>query len=194
MKLLMHTCCAPCSVYCIDKLRQQNIEPTVYWYNPNIHPYKEYEARRDCLKEYTKSINVQAIFEEDYGLQEFCRNTINDLQNRCTNYCYIVRLKKTIEYAKQNGYDTFTSTLFVSPYQKHEELKKICENLSQKHKIKFLYIDFREGFKQGQAKARELGLYMQKYCGCIFSEEDRYRKQIKDMLTATSTSKNDKKL
>ena len=174
MKLLMHTCCAPCSVYCIDRLRKEGIEPTVYWYNPNIHPYKEYEARRKCLREYTKSVNVNAIFEEDYGLKEFCKNTINDLENRCTNYCYKVRLEKTVQYAKQNGYDTFTSTLFVSPYQKHEELKKICEELAEKYDMKFLYIDFRVGFREGQAKARELGLYMQKYCGCIFSEEMRY--------------------
>lgn len=170
MKLLLHTCCAPCSVYCIDYLRNQNIEPTVYWYNPNIHPYTEYKARRDCLKEYTKSINVEAIFEEEYGLKSFCQNVINNLENRCTDYCYRVRIEKTIQYAKQHGYDTFTSTLFVSPYQKHEKLKQICEELAQKHNINFLYIDFRPGFRQGQAKARELGLYMQKYCGCIFSE------------------------
>lgn len=170
MKLLMHTCCAPCSVYCIDRLREEGIEPTVYWYNPNIHPYKEYEARRDCLKEYTKSVNVNAIFEEDYGLKEFCKNVIDDLGNRCVNYCYRVRLEKTVQFAKQNGYDTFTSTLFVSPYQKHEELKKVCEELAERYNIKFLYIDFRVGFREGQTKARELGLYMQKYCGCIFSE------------------------
>ena len=170
MKLLMHTCCAPCSVYCIDRLRKEGIEPTVYWYNPNIHPYKEYEARRDCLKEYTKSINVEAIFEEEYGLREFCKNVIGDLNNRCTNYCYKVRLEKTVIYAKQNGYDTFTTTLFVSPYQKHEEIKRICEELAKKYDINFLYIDFRVGFREGQAKARDLGLYMQKYCGCIFSE------------------------
>ena len=80
MKLLLHTCCAPCSVYCIDELRSENIEPTVYWFNPNIHPYMEYKARRDCLKEYTKSIGVNAIFEENYGLKEFCKNVINDLE------------------------------------------------------------------------------------------------------------------
>ena len=77
MNLLLHTCCAPCSVYCIDSLRKENIEPTVYWYNPNIHPYMEYKARRDCLKEYTKSIEINAIFEEDYGLDEFCKNVSN---------------------------------------------------------------------------------------------------------------------
>ena len=174
MKLLMHTCCAPCSVYCIDSLREEGIEPTVYWYNPNIHPYTEYKARRDCLKEYTKSIGVEAIFEEDYGLDEFCKNVISDLKNRCINYCYKVRLEKTVKYAKEHGYDAFTSTLFVSIYQKHEELKKICEELSKKYEIKFLYRDFRVGFREGQAKARELGLYMQKYCGCVFSEEMRY--------------------
>ena len=127
MKLLLHTCCAPCSVYCIEKLRSEGIEPTVYWYNPNIHPYMEYKARRDCLKEYTKSINVEAIFHENYGLDEFC-----------------------------------------------DGIKQIAEELAQKYNIEFVYRDFREGFREGQAKARELGLYMQKYCGCIFSEEDRY--------------------
>ena len=108
MKLLMHTCCAPCSVYCIDTLRKEGIEPTLYWYNPNIHPYTEYKARRDCLKEYANSINVQAIFEEDYGLDEFCREAVKDLKARCTNYCYPVRLRKTFEYAKENGYETVT--------------------------------------------------------------------------------------
>ena len=178
MKLLMHTCCAPCSVYCIDSLRKEGIEPTVYWYNPNIHPYMEYKARRDCLKEYTTSIGVNAIFEENYGLDEFCKNVICDLKNRCVNYCYRVRIEQTAKYAKENGYDTITTTLLVSPYQKHEELKAVCEEIATKYGLKFLYRDFRIGFRDGQAKAREIGLYMQKYCGCIFSEEDRYRKKI----------------
>lgn len=174
MKLLMHTCCAPCSVYCIDSLRSEGIEPTVYWYNPNIHPYMEYKARRDCLKEYTQSIGVQAIFEEEYGLDEFCKNVIRNLKTRCTDYCYRVRLEQTAKYAKEHGFDTITTTLFVSPYQKHEELKQIAEEIAKKYELNFLYRDFRVGFREGQAKARELGLYMQKYCGCIFSEEMRY--------------------
>jgi len=174
MKLLMHTCCAPCSVYCIDSLRNEGIEPTLYWYNPNIHPYMEYKQRRDTLNEYAKSIDVQAIYEDEYGLKKFCKNVIDDLSNRCSNYCYKVRLEQTVKYAKENGYDTFTTTLFVSPYQNHEELKKICEELAKEYNINFLYRDFRVGFRQGQSKARELGLYMQKYCGCVFSEEERY--------------------
>ena len=174
MKLLLHTCCAPCSVYCIDELRSENIEPTVYWFNPNIHPYMEYKARRDCLKEYTKSIGINVIFEENYGLKEFCKNVIEDLQNRCINYCYKVRLEQTAKYAKENGYDSFSTTLLVSPYQNHEALKQVGEELAKKYGLEFVYRDFRVGFREGQAKARELGLYMQKYCGCVFSEEIRY--------------------
>ena len=174
MKLLMHTCCAPCSVYCIDTLREEGIEPTIYWYNPNIHPYMEYKARRDTLKEYAESLNLNAIFEEDYGLDDFCKNVVGDLQNRCKNYCYPVRLRKTFEYAKENGYDAVTTTLLYSIYQNHDFIKEYMEKLSEEFGIEFLYRDFRVGFREGQNKARELGLYMQKYCGCIFSEEMRY--------------------
>ena len=174
MKLLLHTCCAPCSVYCIKSLRKEGIEPVVYWFNPNIHPYVEYKTRRDTLKEYTASIGVQAIFDENYGLKDFCKNVINDLENRCVKYCYRVRLEQTAKYAKENGYDTFSTTLLISPYQNHEALKKIGEEMAEKYGLIFLYRDFRPGFRQGQAEARELGLYMQKYCGCIFSEESRY--------------------
>ncbi len=172
MKLLMHTCCAPCSVYCIDSLRSEGIEPTVYWYNPNIHPYTEYKARRDCLKEYTASINVNAIFEEDYGLKNFCKNVIGNLETRCTDYCYLVRLEQTAKYAKEHGYDTITTTLLVSPYQKHDELKKIAEEIAKKYGLDFLYRDFRVGFREGQSKAREIGLYMQKYCRLYFLRGD----------------------
>lgn len=186
MKLLMHTCCAPCSVYCIDSLREEGIEPTIYWYNPNIHPYMEYKTRRDCLKEYTKSIEIEAIFEEEYGLDKFCENVIGDLKNRCSNYCYKVRLEQTAKYAKEKGYDTFTTTLLVSPYQKHEELKQMGEQIAKQYGLQFLYRDFRIGFREGQTKARELGLYMQKYCGCVFSEEMRYYNRNSIQARATN--------
>jgi predicted adenine nucleotide alpha hydrolase (AANH) superfamily ATPase len=136
----------------------------------------EYKARRDTLKEYTQLIQIDAIFEENYGLKEFCKNVINNLENRCAKYCYRVRLEQTAKYAKENGYDAFTTTLLVSPYQNHELLINVAEEMAEKYGIKFLYRDFRIGFREGQAKARELGLYMQKYCGCVFSEEERYLK------------------
>ena len=178
----MHTCCAPCSIYCIDSLRSEGIEPTLFWYNPNIHPYIEYKTRRDCLKEYAKNINVKLILKEEYGLDDFCYSVSSDIKNRCINYCYPKRLGETVRFAAEHGYDAFTTTLLVSPYQKHDELKKICERFAEDFGVDFLYRDFRPGFYDGQSKARELGLYRQKYCGCIFSEEDRYRKQIEQDL------------
>lgn len=174
MKLLMHTCCAPCSVYCIDTLRKEGIEPTLLWYNPNIHPYTEYVLRRDCLKEYSKKIGVNAIFEDEYGLEPFCKEVINDVKTRCIKYCYPIRLCHTFEYAKEHGYDTVTTTLLYSIYQKHDYIKHLMEKYSEEYGIKFLYKDFRVGYWEGHQKAHELGLYMQKYCGCIFSEEMRY--------------------
>ena len=183
MKLLMHACCAPCSVYCVDKLRSMDIEPTLFWYNPNIHPYTEYKARRDCLKEYAKMMNLEAIIEDKYGLDEFCKNVVEDLDNRCVNYCYPIRLRKLFEYAKEKGYDTVTTTLLYSIYQNHNFIKAYCEKLSKEYDVDFLYIDFRYGFWEGHDKAKELGLYMQKYCGCVFSEEDRYVKKKKDNLS-----------
>ena len=183
MKLLMHTCCAPCSVYCIDELRAEGIEPTLYWYNPNIHPYTEYKLRKEALKEYSEKINVKLIIDDEYGLDTFCKNIINDLDGRCIKYCYPVRLRKTFEYAKENGFDTVSTTLLYSIYQNHEYIKSICEKLSKEYGIDFLYRDFRLGFWEGHDKAIREGIYMQKYCGCIFSEEDRYLKKKKDNLS-----------
>ena len=195
MKLLLHTCCAPCSVYCIDSLAEEEIKPVVYWYNPNIHPYTEYKARRDCLKEYTKQIGIESIFEEEYGLVPFCEVAVQDLENRCGNYCYPVRLAKTAKYAKEHGYDAFSTTLLVSPYQKHELICEIAEKIAKQYNIPFFYRDFRVGFREGQAKAREIGLYMQKYCGCIFSEEIRYynpNKEKPDIPTDLKIDKEEK--
>ena len=85
-------------------------------------------------------------------------------------FCYYSRLERTVKYAKENGYDAFTTTLLVSPYQKHELIIKIANELAKEYGVEFIYIDFREGFRIGQQMARDAGIYMQKYCGCIYSE------------------------
>ena len=180
-KTLMHTCCAPCSVSCIKLLRSQRIEPVSYWFNPNIHPYMEYKARRDTLMSYAPTIGMELIVQEDYGLREFCRAVAEDIDHRC-GHCYTVRMEQTARYAAENGFDSFTTTLLVSPYQQHEHIAETAERMAQRYGVKFLYRDFRLGFRDGQAEARELGFYMQKYCGCVFSEEERYGSKIeKDM-------------
>ncbi len=182
MRLLLHSCCAPCSVYCVDSLRKEGIEPTLFWYNPNIHPYKEYESRRDTWLDYCKKLELDYFLEDEYGLDEFCRNVADDLVGRCAKYCYPVRLRKTFEYAKANGFDAVSTSLLYSIYQKHDLIKKLCEDYSKEFGVEFLYRDFRYGFWEGHDKAVELGLYMQKYCGCVYSEEDRFLKKKKDKL------------
>lgn len=172
MKLLLHTCCAPCSVYCIKTLRAENIEPTLYWYNPNIHPYAEYKARRNCLVEYAKQKKVELILEDAYGLDEFCKNVANKIQTRCQDYCYPKRFRQVFQYAKEHGFDTVSTTLLYSIYQKHDYIAELMDKLSGEFGIAFLYRDFREGWQEGQDEARAAGLYMQKYCGCVFSEEE----------------------
>ncbi|MBN1777119.1 MAG: epoxyqueuosine reductase QueH [Clostridiales bacterium] len=175
MKLLMHTCCAPCSVMCVQALRGEGVEPAAYWYNPNIHPFTEYRARRDCLREYAKLIGIELIEEDDYGLRPFVRAVAEDIEGRCA-HCYEARMEQAAQYAAGHGYSHFTTTLFYSPYQKHELLKETAQRAAQKHGVRLLYRDFRPKFREGQQQARALGLYMQKYCGCVFSEEDRYTK------------------
>ncbi len=177
MKLLLHICCAPCSVMAIETLRKNEIDVTGFWYNPNIHPYTEYRNRLDALKGYAQTISLQLIIDDFYGLKMFTENVISNLENRC-DFCYEERLRKTAIKAREEGFDAFGSTLFISPYQKHERLLASARQISQEEKIAFHYVDFRPYFREGQKKARELPLYMQKYCGCIFSEEDRYLNKI----------------
>jgi predicted adenine nucleotide alpha hydrolase (AANH) superfamily ATPase len=163
---------------CIDTLRREEIDPILYWYNPNIHPMKEYKMRKNTLVDYAKSVDAKLIIENEYGLRKFIEGIYPDFDNRC-GFCYEIRLDQTAKFAAANGFDAFTSTLFVSPYQNHELMIKTAEAAANKYNIDFLHRDFRPFFKEGQEKARELELYMQKYCGCVFSEEDRYTKHKK---------------
>jgi predicted adenine nucleotide alpha hydrolase (AANH) superfamily ATPase len=178
MKTLLHICCAPCSISCIEMLRGEGIEPVGYWNNPNIQPYTEYRSRRNALVEYAQSIDLALVQEGEYGLRKFLDAVGGDYEGRC-QVCYDLRMGAAAAYARSAGFDSFTSTLFVSPYQNHEKLKAAAQRAAREYGVEFLYRDFRPGFRAGQDRARELGLYMQKYCGCIFSEEERYRKRKK---------------
>lgn len=175
MKLLMHICCAPCANMPIDALRADGIVLTGYWYNPNIHPFTEYRARRNCLQEYAKTIELPLLMRDDYGLRPFVREVVGDIAGRCVK-CYEMRLFEAARAAKEGGFDAFTSSLFISPYQKHELMRDVAYRAAEEYGVEFYYQDFRPMFRDGQARARELGFYMQKYCGCVFSEQERYQK------------------
>ena len=178
MKTLLHICCAPCSIACIESLRAEGIEPTGFWYNPNIHPMAEYKMRKNTLVEYAKPIGLRLEIENEYGLRRFIEGIYPDFDHRC-GFCYRLRMEETARFAAENGFDSFLTTLLISPYQNHELLIRTGRETAKKYQVEFLYRDFRPVFRQGQEKARELGLYLQKYCGCVFSEEDRYRKRPK---------------
>ena len=109
-KLLLHSCCAPCSVYCVDTLRAEGIEPTSLWFNPNIHPWTEYDARRRTLLEYGEKEHLAVHILEDYGLRNFVRAVSADIDHRCA-HCYTIRLGTAAKYAADHGYDAFTSSI-----------------------------------------------------------------------------------
>lgn len=165
---------------CIETLRNKGIEPTAFWYNINIHPFTEYRSRREAMKGYAASIDLPLIVEDDYGLRQFVTAVSGDIDHRC-GYCYTTRLERTAREAAERGFDSFTTSLLVSPYQDHEGIIAVGEKMAEKYGVRFLPEDFRPYFREGQERARQLEIYMQKYCGCIFSEEERYRKKKKSL-------------
>ena len=162
---------------CIKKLREESIDVTGFWYNPNIHPYMEYRARRDAVRQYSKMINLDVIYKDEYGLDRFVKSVSNNIDKRC-NYCYTDRLLETAKIAKEQGFDAFCTCMLYSIYQDHEKIKEVAEKISKEVGIDFYYYDFRPYYREGQDEARKIGIYMQKYCGCVFSEEERYKKRI----------------
>jgi predicted adenine nucleotide alpha hydrolase (AANH) superfamily ATPase len=175
MKILLHTCCGPCSVKCAESLLAENIQPTLFWYNPNIHPVTEYRSRKNALAQYTEIAGLELIERDEYGLRPFIAGVWPDLDQRC-DYCYRLRLETAASYGARQGYEAFGSTLLISPYQNHDKIRMIAGEVSRQYHIPFLYRDFRPLFREGMLAARRMDLYMQKYCGCIFSEEERYIK------------------
>ncbi|MFY9402306.1 MAG: epoxyqueuosine reductase QueH [Candidatus Omnitrophota bacterium] len=177
MKLLIHICCAPCLIHPLEVLNLKGFKVFGLFYNPNIHPFLEYKQRKDALS--NAGFDIDLIFPE-YLPQEFFRavNFKEDAPVRCLA-CWRLRLKKTAVIAKLNGFDYFTTTLLVSPYQDHQALKRIGDEVSKEEEVKFCYLDFRPGFRKAHEEARAKGLYMQKYCGCIYSEIERYTKKDK---------------
>ena len=146
----------------------------MFWYNPNIHPYTEYCSRRDSLRLFADQKKLLLFMEDEYGLRAFIKGVENGAWHQRCAYCYRLRLEKAAHYAAENAFDAFSTTLLISPYQKHELIKQTGEELAACYGIKFLYRDFRPLFREGQKQARAAGYYMQKYCGCIYSEEERY--------------------
>ncbi len=172
MKILVHTCCANCLIYPLKILKENRFTVHSYFYN-HIHPYTEFKKRLETLQYYTKLENINLIIREKYELKKFIQSVVFREENRCF-YCYYSRLEATAKLGAKSDFEYFTTTLLYSKHQKHELIKEICESLSKKYKIKFYYYDFRNGWKEGIEESKKLNLYRQNYCGCIYSEAERY--------------------
>ena len=173
MKVLLHMCCAPCAIYPLETLRSSGLEVDGYFFNHNIHPYQEYRRRLDTVHQYASLVHLKLICHDEYRLEEFLAATASRPEERC-RYCYVSRLDRAARAAAELGYDSFTSSLLYSRYQQHDLIRREGEQAGERHGVRFLYDDYRIGWKQGIEASKDMGLYRQQYCGCIYSEKDRY--------------------
>jgi predicted adenine nucleotide alpha hydrolase (AANH) superfamily ATPase len=154
-------------------LREDGGKVMGFFYRYNIHPYTECLKRQETLEEYSKKINLRVIYQEGYDLENFIRGMAYREANRC-EYCYYERLRATALLAKRGKFDCFTTSLLYSKYQKHDSIKSIGEAIGKSVGVPFLYHDFRPGWKKGVTESKSLGMYRQQYCGCIYSEKERF--------------------
>ncbi len=177
MKILMHICCAPCAVYPVARLRANSMQVSGFFFNHNIHPYLEYRRRLDTVVEYAQKQSLEVIIADEYRLEEFLAAVAGKPDERCL-YCYGSRLERTAEAAAERGFDCFTSSLLYSRYQKHDIIRSLGERAGQKYGVSFHYDDYRRGWQEGIRLSKEAGMYRQQYCGCIYSEKERYAPKI----------------
>jgi predicted adenine nucleotide alpha hydrolase (AANH) superfamily ATPase len=173
--LLLHTCCAPCLIAPYQQLKAEGIRLGALWYNPNIHPVTEYRQRLQTLKDFSASEGFPLIVKDDYGLRDFIRAVVGDIDNRCA-HCYRSRLEVAARTAVELGCDAFSTTMLYSKYQKHDLIREIAAETAVKYGVSFFYRDWRPLWDEGRRLSQEAQMYRQKYCGCIFSEEERYLK------------------
>ena len=175
-KILLHSCCGPCTIFPLRRLRGQQWDVYSLFYNPYIQPYQEFQRRLATLQDFAAQENFKLIVRPDYDLEGFLRQTVFREQHRCIT-CYSARLEATARLARKSRFDAFTTTLLYSKQQKHALVRSIAEEASRKFGIPFHYEDFRAGWQEGQEAARQSGMYRQQYCGCIYSERDRFYKE-----------------
>ncbi len=175
MKILLHICCANCAIYPLQEMQVNRDEIVGFFFNPNIHPYQEYQRRLDSLKQYSGKTGLDVIYRDEYLLEEFLKNVSHRPQDRC-RYCYFLRLDATAREARERGFDRFSTTLLQSAHQDHGAIREVGEEVAKGIGISFHYEDFRKGWRKGLEVSKAMGLYRQQYCGCIYSEKERASK------------------
>ncbi len=177
--LLVHSCCGPCSTYTVEHFREQGHQLTALWYNPNIHPSQEHQLRLESMQRLAQIADLPLIIIPEYDFVLYLRAVAGHEAERC-QHCYRLRLTRAAETARQKGFDAFSTTLLISPYQKHDLLRQTGEDVASKTGVPFIYQDLRKGFSRSRQFAKEYNLYRQQYCGCIYSEWERYSRSNKN--------------
>ena len=174
MNVLLHICCAPCAIYPVQELRSRGMQVTGFFFNHNIHPFLEYRKRLETVRDYAAMVELEVIYRDEYRLEEFLGAVAGAPEERC-HYCYASRLEVAAAEAACRGFEAFSSTLLYSRYQKHELIVQLGKRFAEKYGVRFYYVDFRSGWQKGIDISKKLGLYRQQYCGCIYSEKERYQ-------------------
>jgi len=156
-------------------MQKQGHNVSAYWYNPNVHPFMEHKRRLEAMQQLSELTSLPLIISDGYEIIEFMQSIAGREADRCP-VCYRMRLEQTAKTAKENGFDAFTTTLLISPYQNHEQIIEIANDVAKNVGVDFYYEDFRPGFREGHRISKEMGLYHQPYCGCVYSEWERYAK------------------
>jgi len=175
VKILLHICCAPCAIYPVDHLRADGNEVMGFFYRHNIHPYTECLKRQQTLEAYARQIGLRVIYQQGYDLEGFIQRAVFRESDRC-RICYHDRLRATALLARRGRFEAFSSTLLYSKFQKHALIRSIGDAVGREIGVPFHYADFRTGWKEGIHRSRQLGMYRQQYCGCIYSEKERFYK------------------
>ena len=171
--VLIHCCCAHCTAYTVEHWRKQGHAISAFWYNPNIHLYLEHQHRLEAVKYLALEMKFPLVEAGDYDLIEYFRRVVGHEAERC-QYCFDLRLSRTAESALEMGFDAFTTTLLISPHQKHDLLWEIGSRIAAEKGIEFLYVDLRKHYSDSRHRTKPMDLYRQQYCGCIYSEWERH--------------------
>jgi hypothetical protein len=173
-RVLVHVCCAACWLGLAEDLSARGLRAEGFFHNPNIHPLLEFRRRLKAVRLLAHDTRLTLHADGEYGLTRWLREVVGNEDRRC-EICYHMRLTRTAERARDEGFDAFTTTMLVSPQQQHDLLRSLGEELARSVGVAFLYHDWRASYEAGGSEAKRRRLYRQQYCGCIYSEYERYR-------------------
>ncbi|MFV0436658.1 MAG: epoxyqueuosine reductase QueH [Desulfopila sp.] len=177
MNILLHACCGPCSIFPLETL-QKDHTVSVFFFNPNIHPFQEFKRRQETLLQYCQQSDIPVVDPGTYGLNDYLQRVVFHEADRCA-ICYRWRMEETAKTAVNQSFTGFSTTLLYSRYQDHEALKRYGFELADIYGVSFIYSYFRKGWRYGIDKSKEYGMYRQPYCGCIYSEQERYDSSLR---------------